>query len=85
MELATKVFALGNSNAVRFPQIVMEALSLRTGDPIVMEIVNNKEITIRKETVEEPYPSIRALFAGYSGDYCPVEIDSGEIVGKELI
>ena len=85
MELTSKVFALGNSNAVRFPQIVMEALSLHTDDPIVMEVISNDEIRIRKKIESEPYPSIKKLFAGYSGTYHPVEMESSEALGRELI
>ena len=85
MELTSKVFALGNSNAIRFPQLVMEALSLATGDSIVMEIVNNREVAIRKACSDEAYPSIKSLLAGYSGEYHPSEMAPFGMVGKELI
>lgn len=85
MEMATKIFALGNSNAVRLPKIVMEALALKAEDPIIIEIVNNKEIVLRKKETSEQYTSIKALLCGYSGSYKPSEMDSAESIGRELI
>jgi antitoxin component of MazEF toxin-antitoxin module len=84
MQLSTKIFALGNSNAIRIPKVIMEALSLNSEDSIIIEIINNDEILIRKQTTLKPYPSINKLFFGYTGTYNPVEI-GGDTVGKEQI
>ncbi len=83
MEIAGKIFALGNSNAIRIPHILMEALGLKSGDPITLEVVGKDELVIRKQCAA-PYPSIRELFAGYTGER-PQEMESSGAVGRELI
>jgi len=83
MELTSRVFALGNSNAIRLPRIIMEAMSLKTNDPITIEVVDSSELIIRKQKTTT-YPSIRELFAGYEGGR-PAEIDAACTVGRELI
>lgn len=85
MELATKVFALGNSNAVRLPRSVMEALSLRTDDPITIEVISSSEIILKKGESKEHYPSIKTLFSGYTVNDKPTEMESCEAIGRELI
>ena len=83
MELTSRVFALGNSNAIRLPRIIMEALSLKAEDPITIEVVGQEELVIRKKE-KSGYPSIRELFDGYEGPR-PTEMDSSGPVGRELI
>lgn len=83
MEITSKVFALGNSNAIRLPHIVMEALALKSDDPITLEVVGQEELIIRKQT-PSGYPSIRQLMAGYTGEG-PTEMDCGGRMGRELI
>ncbi len=83
MEFTSKVFALGNSNAIRLPRIVMEAMSLKTDDPITIEVVDPNELIIRKQKTAA-YPSIRELFAGYEGER-PAEMDAAGTVGREMI
>ena len=85
MEVTSKVFAVGNSHAVRLPRLIMEALTLKAGDPISIEVINNEELVIRKSAPHGAYPSIRELFDGYTGDYTPVEMDSASLRGRELI
>ncbi len=85
MEIASKVFSLGNSNAIRLPHLMMEALSLKAGDAITLEILNHQELLVRKRTVHTAYPSIRELFTGYSGGYEPVEMEADDGIGKELL
>ena len=83
MEITSKVFALGNSNAIRIPRILMEVLELQTGDAIVMEVTGRDELIIRKPE-SSGYPSIRELMAGYDGPR-PQEPASAGTVGRERI
>ena len=85
MEIASKVFSLGNSNAIRLPHLMMEALSLKAGDPITIEVLNHQELLVKKTANRATYPSIRELFAGYSGDYKPLEMEADDGIGKELL
>ena len=83
MELTSRVFALGNSNAIRLPRIIMEAMSLKTDDPITIEVVGQNELVIRKQKTAA-YPSIRELLDGYDGGR-PAEMDAAGTVGREMI
>ena len=74
MGFTSRVFALGISNAIRLPRIVMEALSLKAEDPITIEVVGQDELVMRKKG-KSGYPSIRELFDGYEGSR-PAEIDA---------
>lgn len=83
METAGKVFAIGNSNAIRIPKIILDALSLKSGDRVTME-TQGESIIVRKKKAEAGYPSIDELFEGYSGNYRPVEMDASDCVGREV-
>ncbi len=84
MEVASRVFVLGNSNAIRIPRLVMDSLSLHANDPVTMEVRDN-EIIIKKKEENKAYPSISELFEGCTGTYQPREIEAKGIVGRELI
>ena len=84
MEVASRIFVLGNSNAIRIPRLIMDALSLRANDPVTMEVRDNQMI-IKKQEQKTTYPSISELFEGYTGTYQPTEIEAGGIVGREMI
>ena len=86
MKTLSKVFALGNSNAIRLPKLYMEALSLQPEDAITMEVINGDQIVIKKSINSKDYPSIDDLFIDYKdSEYKTQEIDAIGIVGKELI
>ena len=84
MEVASRIFVLGNSNAIRIPRLIMDALSLHANDPVTMEVRDNQMI-IKKQEQNTAYPSISELFEGYTGTYQPTEIEAGGIVGREMI
>ena len=84
MEVASRVFSLGNSNAVRIPRLIMDALSLKANDPVTMEVHDN-EIVIKKQERKAAYPSVSELFEGYTGTYRPTEMEADGIVGREMI
>ena len=84
MEVASKVFVLGNSNAVRIPRLIMDALSLQANDPVTLEVRDNAMI-LKKQEYKTAYPSIRELFEGYTGTYQPTEMEANGIVGREMI
>lgn len=70
----------GNSHGIRLPIGAMQISHLRENDEV--EILAQKEqIIIRKS---KKYESLEALFAGYHGDYAPVELDDGGAVGREV-
>ena len=71
----------GNSQGIRIPKGALAAARLQENDDV--EIIAGKEtITLRK--LRRP-KSLDELFAGYQGDYQPMELDSGADVGREVI
>ena len=71
----------GNSQGIRIPKGALVADRLQENDDV--EIIADKEtITLRK--LRRP-KSLDELFAGYHGDYQPVEFDTGADVGREVI
>ena len=75
----TTICKWGNSNAVRLPKALTDALNLRENDAIQINIEGNA-IVIRK-----PRPaSLRELFEGYNGDFMSKEWDTGTPVGREV-
>lgn len=77
----SKVFKLGNSNAIRLPKTIMEALNLQTNDLIKMTIVD-KKLTIEKQ---ESKKTIKQLFKDYEGKYEVNEILNDSAIGRELL
>ena len=71
----------GNSQGIRIPKGALAASHIGENDAV--EIIAEKNtITLRK--VNRP-KSLDDLFAGYHGDYQPVEFDTGADVGLEVI
>ena len=71
----------GNSQGIRIPKGALAASHIGENDAV--EIIAEKNtITLRK--VNRP-KSLDELFAGYHGDYQPVEFDTGADVGLEGI
>ena len=71
----------GNSQGIRIPKGALAASHIGENDAV--EIIAEKNtITLRK--VNSP-KSLDELFAGYHGDYQPVEFDTGADVGLEVI
>lgn len=83
MEITGKIFSLGNSNAIRLPRIIMEALSLKSDDLISISVEGNEALVIKKASGKRRR-SIDELFEGYEGDYQVQEWDTG-MVGREVL
>lgn len=71
----------GNSQGIRIPKSALIAAQLQENDDVEI-IASQDAITLRK--VRRPR-SLDDLFAGYHGDYMPVEFDTGADVGLEVI
>jgi antitoxin MazE len=69
----------GNSNAVRLPKALTDALKLYENDAVQINIEGNA-IVIRKRRPA----SLLELFEGYDGEYKSKEWDTGAPVGREL-
>ena len=77
----TSIQKWGNSNAVRLPKAILDALNMRESDKV--EITTDKhQIVIRP--VKRKYASLDEIFEGYTGDYVCTEADTGT-VGREVL
>lgn len=70
----------GNSQGIRIPKGALVAAHLQENDDV--EIIADKD-TIMLRKLRRP-KSLEELFAGYHGDYRPVEFDTGAEVGREV-
>lgn len=84
MKKLAKVFALGNSNGIRFTKEMMTALDLKANDEIEYEILDDQSIIIRKATFSKE-KTFDDFFKDYNGKYQCEEFDLGMPVGRELI
>ena len=78
--MTTKIKRWGNSQGIRIPKFILEALNWNDDEELVMTAENDK-IVIKKAVTRM---NIKDLFADYDGEYTPVEIDWGKPVGKEV-
>ena len=78
--MTTNIQKWGNSQGIRIPKFLLEAVQWNENEQIVVTAENDK-IIIEKS---KPRKNIKELFAEYDGDYESVNIDWGESVGKEL-
>ena len=82
--MMTTIQKWGNSQGVRLPKSVLEALFLQENDLVELAIENNL-ITIKKATRKRrAKKSLEERFLDYAGDYQCVEYDWGKPVGKEV-
>ena len=78
--MTTKIQKWGNSQGIRLPKYLLDAVHWSDEDRLEVRVENNKLI-IEKE---EPRKNIRELFAGFEGGYERTDIDWGEPAGEEV-
>ncbi len=71
----------GNSQGIRLPKGALSIARLQENDDVEI-IATEESITLRKA---RRHRNLDELFAGYQGDYMPVEFDTGADVGREVI
>lgn len=81
--MTTSIQKWGNSQGIRIPKHLLDAVKLTTNDEIVIRAENNTLI-IEKAVPARAHKTIRELFADYNGEYTSEEIDWGEQAGKEV-
>lgn len=80
--MKTLIRKWGNSQGVRIPKYLLDAVKLAANDEIVIR-AENDTLIIEKAAPTQPRKTIKELFADYNGEYTPEEIDWGEKAGKE--
>lgn len=81
--MTTSIQKWGNSQGIRIPKYLLDAVKLTTNDEIIIRAENNTLI-IEKAAQTATRKTIKELFADYDGVYKPQEVDWGEQVGKEV-
>lgn len=78
--MTTNIQKWGNSQGIRIPKFLLEAVQWNENEEIVVTAENDK-IIIEKAKLRK---NIKELFLEYEGGYQSVNIDWGEPVGKEI-
>lgn len=78
--MTTTIQKWGNSQGIRIPKFILEAVHWSGNEKLVMNAENDKIIIERAEKRK----NIKELFADFDGEYTPVEMDWGDPVGEEV-
>lgn len=81
--MTTSVQRWGNSQGIRIPKYLLDAVKLTENDQITITAEDDRLI-IEKAAPVTAHKTLKQLFEGYDGDYTPQEIDWGEKAGKEI-
>ena len=79
--MITSIQKWGNSNAIRIPKSILDAVRFFENDKVEI-IADESEIIIKKAS--RKYSNLDDLFADYDGDYKCTEADTGAAIGKEV-
>lgn len=77
----TSIQKWGNSQGVRIPKMLLEAVKWSENEEITIKVDDGKLIL---EKAKKEKKSIMELFENYDGEYKTNEIDWGEPEGKEV-
>ena len=81
IDMTTSIQKWGNSQGVRIPKYLLDAVKMSTDDEINIRAEGN--VLIIEKAKPAARKTIKELFADYDGEYTPQEIDWGEKAGKE--
>ena len=81
--MTTTIQKWGNSQGVRLPKYLLDAVKLTANDKIIVR-AEGDTLIIQKAAPIAAHKTIKELFADYNGEYDPQEIDWGEQAGKEV-
>lgn len=76
----TQIVGWGNSQALRIPREMLDALRVREGDEVEL-LVDNGRLTVQPVN---PKPTLESLVAGITPENRHKEIDWGKPVGNEV-
>ena len=78
--MKTTIQKWGNSQGIRIPKNLLDAVQWRENEQLVLSAEKNKIII---EKVEQR-KNIMELFENFDGEYTPVDVDWGQPEGKEI-
>lgn len=79
--MTTTIQRWGNSQGIRIPKYILEAVNLKENESI--DIVTDEEKIVITKSVKRR-KSIEELFADYHEEYKPIVLDWGKPEGKEI-
>lgn len=78
--MITTIQKWGNSQGIRIPKFILDAVNWSLNEQLVMSAENDKIIIERASKRK----NIKELFADFNEDYTPIDIDWGDPVGEEV-
>ena len=79
--MTTTIQKWGNSQGIRIPKTILDAVKWTENEKIIL-VVDNEKIIMEK--AKKKRKNIKELFADYEGEYEPIEIEWGEAKGEEI-
>lgn len=81
--MTTSIQKWGNSQGIRIPKYLLDAVKMAPNDEIVIRAENDMLI-IEKAAPTAARKTIKELFENFDGEYNPQEVDWGEQTGIEV-
>lgn len=78
--MTTTIQKWGNSQGIRIPKFILEAVHWSDNERLLMRAENDKIVIERAEKRK----NIKELFADFDGEYVPVEMNWGNPAGEEI-
>lgn len=78
--MITRIQKWGNSQGIRIPKSVIEAVHWDTDEQLIVTAKDDKIIIERAERRK----NIKELFADFDGEYTPVDMEWGNPIGEEV-
>ncbi len=79
--MTTTIQKWGNSQGIRIPKTILDAVKWTENEKIIL-VVDNEKIIMEK--AKKKRKNIKELFVDYKGEYEPIEIEWGEAKGEEI-
>ena len=82
--MTTTIQKWGNSQAVRLPKAILEALFLQENDTVDIKAVNGSIVISKADRKRRAKISLEERFKDYTGEYSCEEYDWGSPAGREV-
>ncbi len=79
--MTTTIQKWGNSQGVRIPKVILDTVNWKENEQITIVVENGKVIM---EKAKGKRRNIKELFENYKDEYEPIEVDWGEMKGREV-
>ncbi len=80
--MTTTIQKWGNSQGIRLPKHLLEAIKWQENEELLITAENGKIII--EKAVHKDRKNIKELFTNFDGEYVSANIDWGNPIGKEV-